>query len=250
MTTPAHSMSLICPLLGCQTHAIQSHCTKCNLNLVMRAKQDEASLLQTCYAPGATVQSSESSPEPREPSPEPRECLHAETPGSSSAVPTTSRPMAPPVQHVAATEQSPSQGHLVHITQPAAARLPYQRAASGPAVPRTLSRFASNAAAQSKPAFAPSRDRYDVVAVQQSVSMLQQISSTPLHATQASSGPSQAVQPLSGYTMAVQPNMLGAYLATRIFLAVQPPPCGYTMAAQPNMLGVYLATRICLATIL
>ncbi len=188
--------------------------------------------------------------EPREPSPEPRECLHAETPGSSSAVPTTSRPMAPPVQHVAATEQSPSQGHLVHITQPAAARLPYQRAASGPAVPRTLSRFASNAAAQSKPAFAPSRDRYDVVAVQQSVSMLQQISSTPLHATQASSGPSQAVQPLSGYTMAVQPNMLGAYLATRIFLAVQPPPCGYTMAAQPNMLGVYLATRICLATIL
>lgn len=134
----------------------------------------------------------------------------------------------------------------MHTTQPAAARLPYQRAASGPAVPRTLSRFASNAAAHSKSAFAPSRARYDVVAVQKSVSMLQQISSTPLHATQASSGPSQAVQPVSGYTMAAQPNMLGAYLATRICLAVHP-LCRYTMAAQPNMLGTYLATRICLA---
>jgi len=153
------------------------------------------------------------------------------------------------VQHAAATEQSSPLGHLAHPTQPAAARLPYQRAASGPAVPRTLSRFASNAAAQSKPAFAPSRDRCDVVAVQQSLSMLQQISSTPLHATQSRSGPSQAVQPLSGYTMAAQPNMLGTYLATRIWLAVQP-PCGYTMAAQPNMLGAYLATHICLAMIL
>ena len=191
----------------------------------------------------------EPSPEPREPSPEPRECLHAESPGSSSAAPTCSRPVASPVQHAAATEQPSPLGHLAHITQPAAARLPYQRAASGPAVPKSLSRFSSNAAAQSKPAFVPSRDRYDVVAAQQSVSMLQQISSTPLYATQSMSGPSQAVQPLGGYTMAAQPNMLGAYLATRICLAVQP-LSGYTMAAQPNMLGAYLATRICLATIL
>jgi len=193
----------------------------------------------------------EHSLEPREPSPELRECLHAESPGSSSAAPTCSRPVASSfsVQHAAATEPSSPLGHLVPTTQPAAARLPYQRAASRPAVPKTLSRFASNAAAQSKPAFAPSRDRYDVAAVQQSVSLLQQISSTPLHATQSRSSPSQAVQPLSGYTMAAQPNMLGAYLATRICLAVQP-PYGYTMAAQPNMLGAYLATGICLATIL
>lgn len=185
---------------------------------------------------------------PREPSPEPRECLHAESPGSSSAAPTSSRPVASSVQHAAATEQSSPLRHPAHHTQPAA-RLPYQRAVSGPAVPRSLSRFASNAAAQSKPAVASSRARYDVVAVQQSVSLLQQISSTPLHATQSWSSPPQAVQPLSGYTMAAQPNMLGAYLATRICLAVQP-PYGYTVAAQPNMLGAYLTTGICLATIL
>ena len=191
----------------------------------------------------------EPSPMPREPSPEPRECLHAESPGSSSAAPTSSRPVASSVQHAAATELSSPLRHPAHHTQPAAAKLPYQRAVSGSAAPRSLSRFASNAALQSKPAVAPSRARYDVVAVQQSVSLLQQISSTPLHATQSWSSPPQAVQPLSGYTMAAQPNMLGAYLATRICLAVQP-PYGYTMAAQPNMLGAYLATGICLATIL
>ena len=156
----------------------------------------------------------------REPSPEPRECLHAEFAEGSSAAPTSSRPVASSVQHAAATEPSSPLGHLVHTTQPAAARLPYQRAASGPAVPQSLSRFSSNAASQFKPAFAPSIDPDDVAAVQQSVSLLQQISSTPLHATQSRSGPSQAVQPLSGYTMAAQPNMLGAYLATRICLAL------------------------------
>jgi len=184
-------------------------------------------LLQTCYAPGASVQSlqsspmlRESSPMPREPSTEPRECLHAESPGGSSAAPTSSRPVSSSMQHAAATEPSSPLGHLVHTTQPAAARLPGQRAASGPAVPKSLSRFSSNSASQSKPVFAPSRDPNDVVAVRQSVSLLQQISSTRLHATQSRSGPSQAVQPLSGYTMGAQPNMLGAYLATRVCLAL------------------------------
>ncbi len=162
----------------------------------------------------------EPSPVPREPSPATRECLHAECAGGSSAAPTSSRPVASSVQHAAATEPSSPLGHLVHATQPGAARLPYQRAASGPAVPKSLSRFSSNAAAQSKPVFAPSRARYDVVAMQQSVSLLQQISSTPLHPTQSMSGASQAVQPISGYTMAAQTNMLGAYLATRTCLAL------------------------------
>ncbi|DBA85250.1 TPA: hypothetical protein ACH3X2_005950 [Trebouxia sp. C0005] len=182
---------------------------------------------QTCYAPGALVQSLQPSPEPREPSPVPREpsseptqCLHAESPVVSSAAPTLSRPVATSVQHAAATEPSSSLGHLVHVTQPGAARLAYQRAAPGPALPKSLSRFSSNAASQSKPVSAPSRDRYDAVAVQRSVSPLQQTSSTPLHPTQSMSGASQAVQPISGYTIAAQPNMLGAYLATRIYLAM------------------------------
>ncbi len=185
----------------------------------MRAKQDEGSLLLTCYVPGASVPSLQSSPMPRDSSPMPRECLHDEFAEGSSAAPTCSRPVSSSMQHAAATEPSSPLGHLVHTTQPAAARLPCQRAASGPAVPKSLSRFSSKSASQSKPAFAPSRDPNDVVAVQQSVSLLQQISSTPLHAAESMSGPSQAVQPLSGYTMCAQPNMLGAYLATRICLA-------------------------------
>ncbi|KAL0042087.1 hypothetical protein WJX77_002739 [Trebouxia sp. C0004] len=175
--------------------------------------------MMTCYAPGASIQSLQSSPIPREPSPEPRECLHAEFAGVSPAAATSSRPVASSVQHAAAAEPSSSPGHLVHTTELAAARLPCQRAASGPAVPKSLSRFSSSSASQSKPAFASSRNHYDVAVVQQSVSLMQQISRTPLHPTQSMSGPSQAVQPLIGYTMGAQPNMLGAYLATRICLA-------------------------------
>ena len=101
--------------------------------------------------------------------------------------------------------------------QESAAVLRHQGIVSQPvssASPSCLSRKSSLQSSLRFASSAPSSDQNTLPAVQQSVSLLQQISNIPLHATQSQIGSSHAVQPVDGYTIGAQPNVLGSLFGT------------------------------------
>ena len=112
------------------------------------------------------------------------------------------------------------------VTSPAASKRSAQQSAAvprhqgivtQPVIPASPSRLSRKSPPQSSLRFASSASSSDqniLPAVQQSVSLLQQISNIPLHATRSQIGSSHGVQPVDGYTIGAQPNVLGSLIGT------------------------------------
>lgn len=91
-----------------------------------------------------------------------------------------------------------------------------RQSSAAAAIPAAASRLATSSASLVQPEqmFSPSTDPQDVAAVQQSVTLLQHVSSIPLYPKQSVVSPPTPVQSVGGYTFGAQPNHFAALISS------------------------------------